>query len=153
MENFQTLHGTGADQSGRAEPASIDERLSRSAEGAARGVGDAVESASSMATAKAKELLQQQLAAGGNVVAHLANTTRLAGDHLHEEVPQLGALVKQAAESIDEIAKGLRERSVDEVLRTAADFGRRQPMVLFGLSAVMAFLAYRLLNEGVDAAS
>jgi ElaB/YqjD/DUF883 family membrane-anchored ribosome-binding protein len=153
MENSQTLHGTGAAENLSAASPRPDERISQSAKAMAREVGDAVEGASSAAAAKAKELVQQQLAAGGDIVAQIAQSTRVAGDHLDREVPQLATLVKRAADSIDDIAHSMRDRSVNEIVQAASDLGRRQPAILFGITAVLGFLAYRLVNEGIDSAS
>jgi ElaB/YqjD/DUF883 family membrane-anchored ribosome-binding protein len=148
MENLQNLHATGAEPNG-AGANSVDEKLLRSAKSVAQEIGDMVGGASSAATTRAKDMLQQQLADGGELVAHIARSTRVAGDQLDREVPQLGSLVKRAASSIEDVARGMRERSIEEVVQTASDFGRRQPAVLFGITAVLGYLAFRLVNEGV----
>jgi ElaB/YqjD/DUF883 family membrane-anchored ribosome-binding protein len=153
MENSQYLHETGAAENTAASPPRPDERITQSAKAMAREVGNAVEGASTAAAAKAKDVVQQQLAAGGDIVAHIAQSTRVAGDHLDREVPQLGTLVKRAADSIDDIAQSMRDRSINEIVQAASDLGRRQPAILFGITAVLGFLAYRLVNEGMDSAS
>jgi len=153
MENSQYLHETGAAENTASSPPRPDERITQSAKAMAREVGNAVEGASTAAAAKAKDVVQQQLAAGGDIVAHIAQSTRVAGDHLDREVPQLGTLVKRAADSIDDIAQSMRDRSINEIVQAASDLGRRQPAILFGITAVLGFLAYRLVNEGMDSAS
>lgn len=112
-----------------------------------------VEGASSAATIRAKDLLKQQITDGGEMVAHIARSTRVAGDNLDREVPQLGSLVKRAASGMEDLARGMRERSIEEVVQTASDFGRRQPVVLFGITAVLGYLAFRLVNEGIKESS
>jgi len=153
MENSPNVYGTGSTQDVRSESNRPQDKISESAKAAASQLGSAVEGASTAATAKAREIAQQQLVAGGEIVAHIARSAHLAGDHLDREVPQLGTLVKRAAESIDDIANSMRERSVNEIMQTASDLGRRQPAILFGITAVLGFLVYRLVNEGMDAAS
>src|SRR5581483_11251291 len=107
---------------GGARGNSIDDQLLQSAKSVAHEVGDMVGGASSVATARAKDLLKQQLADGGDLVSHSARSTRIAADHLDNEAPQLGSLVKRAASSIEDVARGMRERSLEEVVQTAADF-------------------------------
>lgn len=155
MDTLRNLQTTGAapNSDPHADSAARDDKLSQSAKTVVRELGEMVGGASSAATAKAKDLLKEQLTAGGDIVSHIAQSTRVAGDELDREVPQLGSLVKRAADSIEDVARGLRERSIEEVVHTAADFGRRQPIVLFGITAVLGYLAYRLVNEGVQEGS
>lgn len=152
MDNSQNLHSTSA-EANSSDANSIDEKLLQSAKSVAQEIGDIVGDASSAATSRAKDLLKQQLTDGGDLVAHIAQSTRLAGDHLDREVPQLGSLVKRAASSIEDVARGMRDRSIEEVVQTAFDFGRRQPALLFGITAVLGYLAFRLVNEGIQQGS
>jgi hypothetical protein len=125
----------------------------QSAKSVAQEIGDMVEGASSEATTRAKHVLKQQLTDGGDMVAHIARSTRAASDQLSSEIPQLGSLIKRAAGGMETIARGMRERSIEELAQTAADFGRRQPAVLFGVTAVLGYLAFRIANEGIKEGS
>jgi hypothetical protein len=44
-------------------------------------------------------------------------------------------------------AEDLRDQSVDQLVRTASAFTRRQPAMVFGLAALAGFLALRTLKS------
>ena len=44
-------------------------------------------------------------------------------------------------------AEDLRDQTVDDLLRTASDFTRKQPALVFGLASLAGFLAFRVLKS------
>jgi hypothetical protein len=151
METVQasgSAEGTNTNSNiGGATPGLVGETVNRVSQAA----GEVIEQAKSKggsiaiaATGTAKDLLGQRIAAGGEWIGHLAESTKCAADSLQDKSPEFAGLVRQAGESIETISSELQNRSVDELARTASDFARRRPEVVFGVSAVLAFVAYRV---------
>jgi ABC-type transporter Mla subunit MlaD len=88
-----------------------------------------------------------QVTAGADLAGHVADSARHAADDLARNAPQLADLVRGAAERVDEFSKDLREQTVEDLVRTASDFTRRQPALVFGLASLAGFLAFRVLKS------
>jgi ElaB/YqjD/DUF883 family membrane-anchored ribosome-binding protein len=129
--------------------AKAGEAVSKLAEVAQEAGGQAKQAASSLATEanqKAKGLLNQRVAAGADLVNQVAESAKHAADHLDQSAPQLAELVRGAAEKAEEFSQDLRGRSVNELVRTASDFTRRQPALVFGLASLAGFFLFRVIK-------
>jgi ElaB/YqjD/DUF883 family membrane-anchored ribosome-binding protein len=116
---------------------------------AQQAVGEAKKSASSLAlaaTERAKGAVQDQISSGADLIAHVAASTRVAARDLDPNAPQIASFVREAADRMDEFSRGIREKSVDELIETSSDFARRQPAVLFGAAAAVGFLLFRMIK-------
>jgi len=107
----------------------------------------AVSETTATVTEQVKELLDRQVGTGADVVGHVAGAVKRAAQELDRDVPQLAGLVRTAADQIDGYAEGLRNQSVEQLVRGASDFTRRQPALVFGLAAVAGFFALRVLKS------
>ena len=56
-------------------------------------------------------------------------------------------LVEQANEGLRNLSERLRNKDLDEILRDAESFARRQPAVFIGAAAIAGFLAVRFLKS------
>jgi ElaB/YqjD/DUF883 family membrane-anchored ribosome-binding protein len=121
-------------------------------------VSDAVQSATSTAskaaseaastiTDQVKELLDSQLASGVEMVGHLGSSAKRAAADLDRNAPQLAGLVRGVGDRIESYADDMRDQSVDELFRSASNFTRRQPALVFGLAALAGFFAYRTIKS------
>jgi hypothetical protein len=108
---------------------------------------DSVTALASEANKKAKGMLNEQISMGAGLVGDIAESIKLAADHLDEKAPQIAGLVRGAAERSKELSRDLQDKSVDEIFRTASDFTRRQPAVVFGTAALFGFFCFRLLKS------
>jgi ElaB/YqjD/DUF883 family membrane-anchored ribosome-binding protein len=59
-------------------------------------------------------------------------------------------LVEQAGDGLRRIADSVRSKNLDEMLRDAESFARRQPAVFIGAAAVAGFLAVRFLKSSSE---
>lgn len=98
-------------------------------------------------TGQVKELLDRQVGSGADVVGHLAGAVKNAARELDRDAPQLAGLVRTAGDRMDGLADSLRDQSVEQLMRKASDFTRRQPALVFGLAAVAGFFALRTLKS------
>jgi len=148
----------GASQPGARQTGAFDdireragEAVSKFSEAAQQAGEQAKQTASSLAAdanQRARGLLNQQIAARADAVQQVAGAARAAADNLDRTNPQLAELVRGAAERVDGFSRDLRGQSVDDLFRTASDFTRRQPAVVFGLASLAGFLAFRVLKAG-----
>jgi hypothetical protein len=97
-------------------------------------------------TLQAKRLLDGQVSAGADLIAAIAGATRRASTDLEHETPQIAKLVHSFADRVDTYSDQLRDQSVEDLMRAASQFTRRQPALVFGLAALAGFFAWRVVK-------
>jgi ElaB/YqjD/DUF883 family membrane-anchored ribosome-binding protein len=93
-----------------------------------------------------KTLLDRQIGSGVHVAGQFASSAKLAADDLNPQSPFLAGIVRSFADRIEGYSKDLHDQTLDQVIRTASDFTRRQPTLVFSLAAVAGFLLYRTMK-------
>ena len=106
----------------------------------------ASDTASSM-TDSVVGLLNEQIGAGAELAGRLANAMRLAADDLSKESPLLAGVVRTAAGNVGHYASRMENQTVDQLTKTASDYTRRQPALVFGLAALAGFFAFRTFKN------
>jgi ElaB/YqjD/DUF883 family membrane-anchored ribosome-binding protein len=141
-------------QSHASEPAQsirakAEEAVSKLTDVAQQAGSQAKQSATSMATDAtkgAKRFLDDQIVAGADLAGHVADSVRSAADKLEQNAPQLAGLVRGGADGVERFSREMREQSAQDLWRTASDFTRNQPAVVFGLASLAGFLLFRVLK-------
>jgi ElaB/YqjD/DUF883 family membrane-anchored ribosome-binding protein len=136
--------GTAAEMRAKA-----GEAVSKLADAAQQAGSQARQTASSLAAdanQKAKGFLNQRMAGGADLAAHVADSAKCAADNLGDKAPQLAELVRGAADKVEVFSQEIRGKSVDELLRSASDYTRRRPAVVFGLASLAGFLLFRVIK-------
>jgi ElaB/YqjD/DUF883 family membrane-anchored ribosome-binding protein len=136
--------------------AKAGEAVSKLADVAQQAGSQAKQTASSLASdanQKAKGFLNQQVASGADLAGHVADSARCAADTLDQNAPQLADLVRGAAKRVEEFSRDLRGQTVEDLVRTASDFTRRQPAVVFGFASLAGFLLFRVLKSNPPSSS
>ena len=110
----------------------------------ARAVGEAVGH-------KAEEIADRSREAGAEGVARAARTAGAVADAVAADVPAVAEYVRGAAQKIERLAGDLREKKVGELLSSAADFGRSQPVAMLAGAALVGFALSRVIKAGVAA--
>jgi hypothetical protein len=137
----------------RTEGGKTSSRTSEIAQEALHLAKEAASGAASTATSQVKNLLNRQVGAGADYVAHVAHSAKLAADDLDQHAPQIAGLVRGLAEQVETYSDDLRDQSVDDLVRTASNFTRKQPALVFALAALAGFFAYRVMKATPDVAS
>jgi len=106
----------------------------------------ASDTASSM-TDSVVGLLNEQIGAGADSAGRLAKAMRLAADDLSKESPLLAGVVRTAAGNVGHYASRMENQTVDQLTKTASDYTRRQPALVFGLAALAGFFAFRTFKN------
>ena len=109
---------------------------------------DTASSLRSRAKEQARKMADQQLTMGAEVVADVADAVRAAAERLDRNEPQIAHLAHGAAETLDDVCETIRGQSAEELWHASADFARRHPAALFGATAGLGFLLFRLLKPG-----
>src|SRR6476620_9988817 len=122
-------------------------QVSEAAQSATSTAKKAASEAASTITDQVKGLLDNQLASGVKMVGHLGSSAQRAADDLDQNAPQLAGLVRGLADRIEGYADDMRYQSVDELFRSASNFTRRQPALVFGIAALAGFFAFRTIKS------
>lgn len=118
------------------------------AAGAVRAEGEEVLQA---ARGKAEEVIEQQKIAGAEQGHNLAEAVRRIADDLEDTSPEIARHVRSAAESVDNVASALRERSVGDLVGQMNQFAQRQPVAFFGAAMVAGFALTRFARSSAAA--
>jgi hypothetical protein len=108
---------------------------------------DVASDAATNVSDQVKDLLDRQIGAGATVAGHFASSARRAADDLAGESPFVAGVVRSFADRVDDYAGGFKDRTVEELVRTASDFTRRQPALVFGLAAMAGFFIFRTMKS------
>jgi hypothetical protein len=131
----------------RAKTGEAISKVTDAAQQAGSQAKDAAASLASDAGQKAKGFLNMQVASGSDLAGHVARSVRSAADSLDPNAPQLASLARGAAERVEQFSRDIRGQTVEDLVRTASEFTRRQPALVFGLASLAGFLAFRVLKS------
>jgi ElaB/YqjD/DUF883 family membrane-anchored ribosome-binding protein len=156
--------GTSRDAAGKSQGAGKSHGLGDRAQQAfskasdmARDAGEKAKRAASDTAASAsetvKDLLNRQIGTGVGLAGHFAKAVRLAADDLERESPMAAGFVRGVASRVDGYAEGLQDQTVEQLARSASDYTRRQPALVFGLAALAGFFVFRTIKSAQPVAS
>ena len=123
----------------------IPEQIKKQAAGIGRTVGDAV-------GPTAEDIANRSKAAGADAVAGVARTAQAMADTVAPDSPAIADYLRSAGQKIDRLASDLREQKVGDLLTSAAEFGRSQPVIMLAGAALIGFALSRVVKAGVAAA-
>ena len=144
---------SGMAQDVRAKAGEVASKLGEAAQQAGSQAKQAASSLASEANQKAKGLMNQKVSLGADFASHIADATKSAADSLDGSAPQIAGLVRDAAQKLEGFSSDLREQTVDDLVRTASDFTRRQPALVFGLASLAGFALFRVLKSSSSSGS
>jgi hypothetical protein len=152
-ENFSrdsAMAGGGRDRADASSAQTATDAFAKASDMARETAGKVKQAAADTASSFAdqvKELLDQQVASGADMVGHFAHSAQRAADDLDPNAPQLAGLVRIFAERIETYADDLHGQTADQLWKSASDFTRRQPAIVFGLAALAGFFVFRTLKS------
>ena len=101
----------------------LPDQVKQQATDIGRAVGDAV-------GPKAEDIADRSKAAGADAVAGVARTAQALADTVARDSPAIAEYVRGAGQKIDRLASDLRDKKVGDLLTSAAEFGRSQPVIM-----------------------
>jgi hypothetical protein len=99
------------------------------------------------------DLLNDQIGTGAASAGRLAHAMRVAADDLSRENPLLAGVVRTFAGNVDGYADRLQNQNVEQLTKSASDYTRQQPALVFGLAALAGFLAFRTFKNAQSVSS
>jgi hypothetical protein len=99
------------------------------------------------AKARVEDAAERQKQAGAGQADHMAKAVHRAADELQDQMPKAAELVHSAASQLEKGAETLRNRGVGELMTDVNNFGRREPLMLFGAAVIAGFAAARFLKS------
>jgi gas vesicle protein len=111
---------------------------------------DAAKDMASQATDKLKDAVNDQKSAGAEYVGTLAETIRRAAREFDKDLPIAGTYIRKAASQIEGVSDQIRSGNLNDVVRNAQSFARRQPTAFLGLAVLAGFGAVRFLKSASD---
>ena len=145
----------GSHRTGRSHT-TADDAFSKASDMArdagARAKRAAADTASSMSDS-VMGLLNEQVGTGAKSAGRLADAMRVAANDLSRESPLLAGVVRTFAGNVDGYADRLENQTVEQLTKTASDYTRRQPALVFGLAAVAGFFAFRTFKNAQSVSS
>jgi gas vesicle protein len=125
----------------------IAESSTDAIKGQASDLVDAAKDVASQATGKLKDAVNNQKSSGAEYVGSLADTMRRAAGEFDKELPIAGTYIRKAASQMEGFSDQIRNGNLNDVVRNAQRFARRQPTAFLGLAVLAGFGAVRFLKS------
>ena len=123
----------------------------------ARDAGSKAKQAASEAASDVNErvrgMLDKQIGNSWNFAGQVAGSFKIAAEDLDQKSPLAASLVRNFAEKVEDYAEEYQDQTVEQVVRTASDFTRRQPALVFGLAALAGFFVFRTVKTAQGSAA
>jgi hypothetical protein len=111
---------------------------------------DAAKDMASQATDKFKQTVDGQKSAGADYVGSLADTIRRAAGEFDADLPIAGTYIRKAASQVEGVADRIRTGNLNDLVRGAQSFARRQPTAFLGMAVLAGFGAVRFLVSSAN---
>jgi hypothetical protein len=112
----------------------------------ATAASDVAERAAQTAQQQVSMRLNGQLSRAGDMLDQVAAAIRQGGDQVRGDMPDVASFTETAAGKVEEASTFLRSHDLDDIVREAESFARRQPVVFIGGALALGLLASRFLK-------
>jgi hypothetical protein len=116
-------------------------------------LADAAKDVASQTTDKLKGAVNDRKSSGAEYVGTLADTMRRAAREFDTDLPIAGTYIRKAAEQVDGVSEGIRNGNLNDLVRSAQSFARRQPTAFLGIAVLAGFGVVRFLKSSADGGS
>jgi hypothetical protein len=111
---------------------------------------DAAKDVASQTTDKLKQTVDGQKIAGAEYVESLANTLRRAAREFDGDLPMAGTYIRKAASQVEGMSESIKTGNLNDLIRGAQSFARRQPTAFLGMAVLAGFGVVRFLKSSAD---
>lgn len=105
------------------------------------------------ATDKAREVAEDQKTVVASQVAGVADAIGKVADELETTKGPGSEYARMIADNAQRLSSTIGDKSVDELLGMAQDFGRKQPAAFIGAAALLGFVASRFVMASASRAA
>jgi hypothetical protein len=141
--------GGGSGGSGAAQPGDLKSIASDVASEIANTATEQGRGLLQAARGSATSFVDQRKDTAAQSIADLASSLRDSGKGF-EEQPSLKAFVGTAADGLEQLATGLRERSFGDIYGDVEAMARRQPVTFAAGAAIAGFLLARFIKSSAE---
>ena len=110
-------------------------------------VRESVSETASAVTDHFKDMLDKQIGNHISAVGLLAGSAKRAAGEIEQKSPLAAGFVRSLSDKLGEFADTYEDETVEQLIRSASDFTRRQPALVFGLAAFAGFLMFRTMKN------
>jgi hypothetical protein len=103
--------------------------------------------AAETAKAEARRIASQQKDVGADRLGDMAGAVRGAARSLESGMPQMASYVHDAAVRLEDAARTLRQRNIDDLVAEVGRFARSQPALFVGGAMLAGFALTRFLKS------
>ncbi len=121
--------------------------------GRASDLMDAAKDVASQTTDKLKQTVDGQKNAGAEYVGNLANTLRRAAREFDGDLPIAGTYIRKAASQVEGMSESIKNGDLNDLVRGAQSFARRQPTAFLGMAVLAGFGVVRFLKSSADSSA
>jgi hypothetical protein len=111
---------------------------------------DAAKDVASQTTDKLKQTVDGQKVAGAEYVGSLADTLRRAAKEFDGDLPIAGTYIRKAASHVEGVSESIKTGNLNDLVRGAQSFARRQPSAFLGMAVLAGFGVVRFLKSSAD---
>jgi hypothetical protein len=99
---------------------------------------------------RARDVAEEQKAAGADQIGGIAHAMGAAADDLKDKMPLAAEYIEDVAGQLGSVATTLKERRVDDMLGSVADFARRQPLAFLAGAVATGFALSRFAKSSTN---
>ncbi|WP_407168656.1 hypothetical protein [Bradyrhizobium sp. ORS 111] len=99
---------------------------------------------------KTEQAADRKKQAGANQIEQMAQAVHSAADELQQQMPKAAEFVHATASRIEEGAGAVRDGSLRDLMGSFNDFGRKEPLAVFGGAVLAGFAISRFLKSSAD---
>jgi ElaB/YqjD/DUF883 family membrane-anchored ribosome-binding protein len=114
---------------------------------------DAAKDIASQAADKLQGAVNDRKSSGADYVGSLAEAMRRASREFETELPIAATYIRKAASQMEGISDNVRTGNLNDVVRNAQSFARRQPTAFLGIAVLAGFGIVRFLKSSSDGES
>jgi hypothetical protein len=111
---------------------------------------DAAKDVASQASDKLKDALKERKSSGAEYVGTIADTMRRAAREFDTDLPIAGTYIRKAADQVEVASEGIRNGNLNDLVRNAQSFARRQPTAFLGMAVLAGFGLVRFLKSSAE---
>ena len=93
-----------------------------------------------------KSAVEDQKTAGAGAIGDVARAAKGAADNFQDRAPELADAVRKVASRVEGVSDDIRDRSVNELMNSVADFAAQKPLAFFGCGILAGLVISRLLS-------
>jgi hypothetical protein len=126
-----------------------DKALKQAGDAVSKLASDAKDSVAEFASNAAdtfKSSVEEQKTAGAGAIGDVARAAKGAADNFQDRAPELANAVRNVANRVEGVSNDIRDRSVNELMGSVADFAAEKPLAFFGCGILAGLVISRLLS-------